>query len=246
MPQRSAQLMGLVRRWIAAGDTGGGSSDTDTEAGAERDRQRGPRMAQKLLSLLVVACAAIGASTASAATYVHGGTTSGNVLAAGTTIGGGIKAGTSAVLTTSIGTITCTGGSAGGTVGASGGTTVSGNLTSLTVNTCTDTIPFITVSDCTKSSSNPVITVDNKGNISIAAGNTIVCRYSGGTCTFTSPTTSAKYASSTATLSLSNIPVTSSTGGLCPSSGSFSGTFGPVTVTSGSYAGSNVVVNGTP
>jgi hypothetical protein len=202
-------------------------------------------MGHRLLSLLVVACAAIGATSASAATYVHGGTTTGNVLAAGTSISGGLKAGTSAVLTTNIGTVTCTSGTAGGTVGASGGTTVSGNLTTLQVSNCTDTIPFITVSDCTNST-NPVITIDSRGNVSIAAGNTIVCRYSGGTCTFTSSTTSAKYDSTTSSLSLSRIPVSSSTGGLCPSSGTFTGTFGPVKVSSGAYAGSNVIVNGTP
>lgn len=176
---------------------------------------------------------------------MHGGTTRGNVLVSGTTITGGLKDGTSAVLTTSIGTVTCTSGSAGGTVGASGGASVAGTLTSLSVGGCTDTIPFITVTDCTNATK-PLITIDSRGNVSIAGGNTIVCRYSGGTCTITSSTTSAKYDSSTSSLTLSRILVSSSTGGLCSSSGTFSGQFGPVTVSSGAYAGSRVVVNGTP
>jgi hypothetical protein len=99
-----------------------------------------------IASLSILAFA--GFSTAASATTIK--TTTNVTVAAGATISGSLKAGTSAVLSSSAGNITCTSSSFGGTIGTNPNTpSVTGSLTSLTFSNCTDTIPFVTVSSVT-------------------------------------------------------------------------------------------------
>jgi hypothetical protein len=100
------------------------------------------------LALLAVLCALATASSASAATYLHSGTTTGNVLPSGTSIKGTLKSATTATLTISSGTVTCTSAEFNATVDGSGGATVLGMVTALKLGpapggsggTCSDTI----------------------------------------------------------------------------------------------------------
>lgn len=96
------------------------------------------------LSILVFA----GFTTAASATTIK--TTAGATVSANATISGSLKVGTSAVLSSGAGNITCTSSSFSGTIGANPNTpSVTGSLTALTFTNCTDTIPFVTVSSVT-------------------------------------------------------------------------------------------------
>jgi hypothetical protein len=214
-------------------------------------------MLRKMAMLAAVAACALatGAASASAATYVHGGTTTGNLLPSGTGIGSGLRSGTNAVLTTSIGTVTCRAANfAGATTSASGGATVTGRLSTssagLAFSTCSDTIPFIDVTSCGQTSgasAGIVATASGSAGGSINLTNvSVTCNLNtGGTCLFTASTANGTYANSDNSATYTSVPVTGS-GTFCPSSGTFSAAFAPVTVTSGAFSGRRVILNTTP
>ncbi|HEV3001523.1 MAG TPA: hypothetical protein VGW75_12350 [Solirubrobacteraceae bacterium] len=140
-----------------------------------------------VVSLSVLAFA--GFTTAASATtirYVTGG-----IVPSGDPITGTLKPGTSAVLSSSAGTITCTTSTFGGSIGTNPDTpSVTGSLTSLTFSNCTDTIPFVTVSTVTTnvSSSTPktaTATYVGVASTFAVAGVTATINFTNGTsCTY--------------------------------------------------------------
>lgn len=121
-----------------------------------------------IASLSILAFA--GFSTAASATTIK--TTAGATVASGSSISGSLKAGTSAVLSSGAGNITCTTSTFGGTIGTNPNTpSVTGSLTSLTFTNCTDTIPFVTVSSVTT-------------NVSAGSPKTATATYNGSSSTF--------------------------------------------------------------
>lgn len=192
------------------------------------------------------ALAVVGAASASAATYVHKTTSTGNVAPSGSAVAG-TQTGT-ALLTSSSGNISCTSGSFSGTVGASGGATVTGSLSALSFSTCTDSIPLITVTGCS------AINTGSTGIVASSSSSTggslnltsvqVQCNFSGGgNCVFSASTANGTYTNSTGNLVYSNVATTSNGFG-CPSTGTFSATYNPVNVTVGGTAG-KVILNNT-
>jgi hypothetical protein len=205
-----------------------------------------------LLSVLAaLGVLSVGAATSSAAAYLHDNVTSGSLLAAGTTIMP--RSSDPAVLTLpGLGTVTCTNNRFDATVGASGGATITGSLQSLTFTTCTDTVPFITVSSCHLVNGTPSLTITatshSGGSINI---NDITVKCNTGStsgCYYTASVANGAANNTGATLTYSNVSVTHTTGSgdlgaLCGSSASFSTTF--TDLTSGG-TGRTVVLNQTP
>ncbi len=140
------------------------------------------------LSILAFA----GLTTAASATtikFVTGGT-----VAVGSGISGSLKAGTSAVLSSSAGNVTCTTSTFNGTLKTNGGATADGELDALTFSNCTDTIPFVTVSTVTTnvsaSSKKPAIStyVGTASTFAVSGVEATITFTSGGTCIY-KPTT---------------------------------------------------------
>ena len=205
------------------------------------------------LGVLAIALAC-GAGAASASTYLHRGTTTGNVLAAGTPVMP--RAGGPATLVLlSVGTIGCTASTGIVTVGPSGGATVAAVGDSLSFSGCTDTIPIIDFSSCTLAGPAPTATVTATG----ATGGTVVFVGTYAFCKVTGAPTGCYYgaigatgtASNTgATLAYNNVSVTHEVppgatgdlGGLCGNTGFFAVTF---TDLAGGSPSATVVLNQT-
>jgi hypothetical protein len=211
-----------------------------------------------LCALAAIGVLGAGAASSSAAVYIHGGTSTGNVLASGTAINGSLASGTRAVLTTSLGTITCSVSPFAGTVGASGGSSLTGSLSNLSFSTCTDTIPFIDVSSCDfyTDTQNPasfsiadssVVESGNSATGTLSTTVTVRCHLSlgAGDCFFRASGVSGVIASAwdssgaatSNSLTYSSVPVTLQTrldgglrnSGFCPSGGTFSARYSPIT-----------------
>ncbi len=204
-----------------------------------------------LAALAALGLLAVGAASSSAASYLHDNVTSGSLLASGTTIMP--RSSDPAVLTLpGFGTVTCTANSFDATVGASGGATISGTLHSLTFNTCTDTIPIITISSCHLVNGTPSLTITatshSGGTININ-DITVKCNAGGNNgCYYTAATAVGNANNTGATLAYTNVNVTHTTGSgdlgaLCGNSATFSTTF--TDLTSGG-TGRTVVLNQTP
>ena len=203
-----------------------------------------------LSALAALGLLAVGAASSSAASYLHDNTTTGSLLASGTTIMP--RSSDPAVLTLpGFGVVTCTNNTFDATVGASGGATITGTLHSLTFNTCTDTIPIITISSCHLASGTPSLTItatSHAGGTININDITVFCNAGGGNgCYYTAATAVGNANNTGAALSYSNVGVTHTTGSgdlgaLCGNTASFSTTF--TDLTSGS-TGRTVVLNTT-
>jgi hypothetical protein len=214
-------------------------------------------------SLAVMAVVGM-AAAASASVYIHGGQSSGNLLATGDRIGTSTLSG-NAVLTTGIGTVTCTTSAFEGTLTSTNpATQLAGTLQNLSfgspsTSNCTDTIPLINVHDCAyyTDASNPASFTTNTTGTVLNTTVTVKCALStGGNCYFrangVAGNLSYSPASGTTTsnsLSYSNVPVsqasTPSSSFGCPSSGTFSATYTNIKATSGTYSGRLIAVNTT-
>jgi len=217
-----------------------------------------------LASLAALAAVGLGASSASASVYAHGGNSSGNLLATGDTLGTSTLSG-NAVLTTGIGTVTCTTSAFSGTLtSANPAAALSGTLQNLSfgspsTSACTDTIPLINVHDCayyTDASNSASFSTNATGTV-LNTTVTVKCALStGGNCYFRasgvpgalsySPTSGVTTSNQ---LQYSSVSVTqasspSSSFG-CPSSGTFSATYTNIKATSGTQNGKLVAINTT-
>ncbi|HEV3001522.1 MAG TPA: hypothetical protein VGW75_12345 [Solirubrobacteraceae bacterium] len=197
-----------------------------------------------IASLSILAFA--GFSTAASATtikYLTGGT-----VPSSNPITGQLKAGTSAVLSSSAGNITCTTSTFGGSLGTNPAVgPVTGSLTSLTFSNCTDTIPFVTVSTVTTNvgagASAKTATAAYVGSASTFAVAGVVATItftSGSWCTY-APTTDPATATHDSTTSPWNneyrfnaVPLTR-TGGttICSSTATWSSTYVAASVSVG-------------
>jgi hypothetical protein len=209
-----------------------------------------------LASLCAMGLLGIAASSASAASYLHNGTTTGNVMAAGTAISP-TSSNTAVLSIPGLGSVSCTSNSFSGTVGASGGASITGSLSSLTFNTCTDTIPLITITNCNAVSPFPSISGVATGSTggTLTLTNTYVrCNVSGGTsgCYYLASTAAGTYTNTGGTLAYNNVSVshtvpaggTGDLGSLCgTSNGTFSVTYSGVKNTATSAA---AILNTTP
>jgi hypothetical protein len=204
-----------------------------------------------LSALAALGLLAIGAASSSAASYLHDNVTSGSLLASGTTVMP--RSSDPAVLTLpGFGTVTCTNNTFDATVGVSGGATIGGTLDSLTFNTCTDTIPIITISSCHLVNGTPSLTITatshNGGTIAIN-DITVKCNAGGNNgCYYTAPVASGAANNTGASLTYTNVNVTHTTGSgdlgaVCGNSATFSTTFTDLT---SAGTGRTVVLNQTP
>jgi hypothetical protein len=207
-----------------------------------------------LASLCALGIFGVAAGSASAASYLHDSVT-GTVLSAGTTIAPG-SSGNATLTVTGLGTVTCTNNTFSGTVGASGGATITGSIDSLTFNSCTDTIPVITISNCNVVSPLPSVVATASGSTggSLNLSNTYVrCNVSGSTagCYYLATTANGTVNNTGSTLAYSNVAVSHSvpTGGsgdlgaLCGSGATFSVQYNDVQTPSN---GHDVILNTTP
>jgi hypothetical protein len=95
-----------------------------------------------LAVLCTLAVAGIGATSASASSYLHGGgVTTAKLLATGTNISGTVQPGAAALFQSNLGSITCTTGSSSTTVGSSGGASISASQTAVSFGSCSSTWP---------------------------------------------------------------------------------------------------------
>jgi hypothetical protein len=174
-------------------------------------------MAIRKLALLASSCVfglvGAGAGSASAATYVHGGTTSGNLLPAASTILN--RSSDTATLTLNgTGELSCTVTTGFATVGASGGATVSATGNSLTFTSCTDTIPVINIQSCHLAATTlptAVVTATSHNGGTVVFSNTFVrCVAAGSTsgCYYKATTASGTASNTGATLSYASVGVT--------------------------------------
>lgn len=197
-----------------------------------------------VLAAALCALAVVGAGSASAATYMHGGTATGNVLAAGTSIQGTQNG--NALFTSSSGNITCATGGFTADVGASGGATVTATLTSFTIGPCTDSMPLIEITGCAG------VNLANTGMVASSASTTggmmnltnlvFYCSFrGGGGCTWSATSMYGSYTNVTGNLAYSNVALTASEFG-CPSTATFSVMYNPV----GTAGGAKLYLNNAP
>jgi hypothetical protein len=157
-----------------------------------------------LLAATALATLAV-ASSASAASYFHAGTATGNVLPNGTVVQGSKAAGGFSLIVTGFGTISCPAQTITYTAGASGGATIGVSLTTWASTGCTDTLPVINVTACNGSGLPLAGTATGTG----AAGGTIAftnlivkCTLNGLAtfCYYRVPTATGTYTNTNATL----------------------------------------------
>jgi hypothetical protein len=173
----------------------------------------------------------ISATSAQAASYLHGGSSPGNVLPSGSGITN-TDSGPATLALTGLGEVQCTNNKFTATVGASGGATISGSLTSLTFATCTDTLPVITITSCSVVSPLPTITITASGSSggTFAFANTFTrCPIAGSTsaCYYKANIATGSYANASGDLTFSNVSIahtapsgtTNDLGAACGSSG---------------------------
>ncbi|HMJ32588.1 MAG TPA: hypothetical protein VK501_01625 [Baekduia sp.] len=217
-----------------------------------------------LAALAALGAIGVGANSASASVYAHGGNSTGNLLSTGNTLGTSTLSG-NAVLTTSAGTVTCTTSAFSGTLtSANPATNLSGTLQNLSfgspsTSACSDSIPFINVHDCAfySDANNSASFSTNTTGTVLNTTVTVKCALStGGNCYFRASavpgTLSYSPASGTTTsnsLSYSSVAVSqaaspSSSFG-CSSSGTFSATYTSIRATSGTYNGQLIAFNTT-
>ncbi|HEX2086296.1 MAG TPA: hypothetical protein VHF89_11485 [Solirubrobacteraceae bacterium] len=177
-----------------------------------------------------------GVATAASATTIE--YTSGGTVASGSAISGSLKSGTVAHLEGgSAGDIDCSASAFGGTLGTNPFTpSVTGSLTSLTFSSCTDTIPFVTVSSVTtnvgtgvnaKTATATWVAPGTNSTFAIAGVEVTVTFSSGSTCIYqpTGATATAKHNSNTTPKNneyhFDDVPVTKIGGtfGFCPTNG---------------------------
>ena len=215
-------------------------------------------MSIRKLILLAATCALslLGATAggASASTFAHAGTTTGNILAAGTSV----MPRSSDVFTASfsgLGSVTCASGTGSATVGASGGATITAAGDSVTFTSCTDTIPVITITGCHLVAPLPTATVTATSSAggTVSFTNTFVrCNVAGGTsgCYYSAPTATGTAVNTNAALTYSGVSIlhtvpaggSGDLGSLCGTSGTFGGSF--TDLTSGATS-TTVVLNQT-
>lgn len=168
-------------------------------------------MLKRKTALATAACAiaasALGTSSASATTVENAG----GALAAGTSVGNNASD-PSTLHLTGLGGITCTITTANFTVGASGGATVSATMDTLTFQSCTDTIPVITISSCHLVTPLPTGHITGIGSTggTVELSNTYVrCNVSGGTsgCYYFAQTASGAATNAAHTLAYSGVAV---------------------------------------
>jgi hypothetical protein len=224
-------------------------------------------LTKKLAALAAIgtfALCAIGASSASAASYLHGANAAtGKLLVNGTTLAGTLKAGTTATYVTGLGTITCSAGSIGATVGASGGASVSSTLTGFTLSSCTGW-PGFPVDTCKQvgTAATPSITASGAAGGSVTTSNLLTfCHYTGsGTpgfgCYFKATSAVGNYVNNAAggNLTYTNVAFApqgytapfpagggSHLGVGCSGGGTFNAQFSGISATSGAFTGSAVL-----
>jgi hypothetical protein len=210
------------------------------------------RHLHRLVAVLFGALA-LTAGSAHAASYVHAGTASGNVLAAGTTVAPGAS-GSMTFAMSGWGSVSC---AASGdlTVGASGGATVAATVDALDWTGCTDTIPSITYTSCAVASPLPtasLLAAGSAGGTLSLSGWYMRCGISGTTrgCYYYAALANGTYTNATAAAVWTGVSLlhtvpsgsTDDLGALCgPGSGSLSQTWNDV-----SASGATLVLNGTP
>ena len=151
-------------------------------------------------ALLLAAVAFAGLAPAASATTMK--TLAGATVASGSSVSGSLKPGTSWRLDGGAsGSVTCGGSSLGGTLGTNPATpSVSASLTSLTMMSCTDTFPFVTVSSVAMSASGASFTHAGSASTLAANGLSITVTFStAATCIYapTSPPATAQHDSTT-------------------------------------------------
>ena len=203
-----------------------------------------------LSALAALGLLVVGAASSSAASYLHDNATTGSLLPAGTTITPRSSDPATWVFP-GFGTVTCTNNTFDATVGASGGATITGTLHSLTLSSCTDTIPVLTISSCHLVNGGVSLTItahSHAGGTFSSNGITVFCSVNGANgCYYTAATVLGGAANTGARLTYSNVSFVHSTGSgdlgaLCGNSASFSTTFTDLTSDS---TGRTVVLNTT-
>jgi hypothetical protein len=205
------------------------------------------------LGALLAGLLALGAGPADAASYVHAGTATGNVLAAGTAFQP--TSGSMTFSQSSFGTISCS--STGGlTAGVSGGSSIAVTVDSLEWPSCTDTIPSLTFTSCSGASSLPTASLTAAGG----AGGTLLlsnvylrCALSGTTraCYYHATVANGTYTNATGGVSWTGVSLahgapagtTDDLGSLCGAAGSMNQSWSGVTV---GTTGATLVLNDTP
>jgi hypothetical protein len=198
-----------------------------------------------------------GTSSASAASYLHNGTTTGSLLSAGTALMS--QSGGSASFSGDIRPWSCTTATIGATAGASGGATVTGTVDSITFSSChTPGTTLYAITTCHTISPLPTVTFTATGE----AGGTatldglwfkcgIVSFPSPYGCYYRAATAAGTYGNTSGTLTYSGVSLlhtapsgaTDDPGGLvCSNSGSFSMSFNDLVVSS---SGTTVRLNTT-
>jgi hypothetical protein len=204
-----------------------------------------------LAGLTLAVCAPAGHG----ATYLHNGTTAGNLLPAGTAVSSGGN-GPAVITLSGLGTIDCTNNSFIGTVSASGGATAGGTLNALSFTSCTDTLPVITITGCNGVSPAPTVTITatNHNGGSWAWGNLFFrCNVAMSTrkCYYKASTAAGSFVNSGAGLSFSGVAIAHNApsgtsddlGAGCGSIGFLDATFRDVRATT---SGTTVLLNQTP
>ena len=212
-------------------------------------------------ALLVLAAAPVSASAANV--WAHQGTTTGNVLGVNTIVTGSLKASTAGVVITTSGSVTCRASSLEATVGASNMATIGINVSTLSLTSCTDTLPLITVTRCdvyvdannslSVATGTTATTVGTTTSIPVPSSMTLKCPVGGladpcywrmanqsGTATYTDNGAGTITAGE---LSYPNLPIAkaaspTSNGG-CPNTGTFGVTWAPFKVDGGTFVGFN-------
>jgi hypothetical protein len=190
-------------------------------------------MSIRKLALVVATAAAallsVGLGSASATTLRTdpGGQpfATGNVTVTNTSSG-------TATLTTSLGNLDCTNTKFVADINNNHAETLTGSLTQLTFTSCTDTIPFLTISSCHQHGPNPDVRVTstgaNTGSVNLSDVGVRCIFTTGGACYFTAATANGVANNSASTISYTNVAASGITGtsdnlgALCPSSGTFS------------------------
>jgi hypothetical protein len=199
-----------------------------------------------LVGLVFAAVFAAAPGSAAGATYLHGGTSTGNLLASGTAISSPLQAGTTATWTVPPGSYGCSESTYAATVGPSGGATVSAATTSWTFSSCWETIAGVTLTGCEAPTPLTAAIAASASTVSFTWPSLVIdCHWDASVCRSTTTNAVASYAS--AALALSNLTaVLTGWGVWCGMTGTFNARYLPLKVTSGPYTGTNVVVNTTP
>ena len=189
-------------------------------------------MSIRKLALLVATAAlgllAVGFASASATTL--NGDPGNTPLATGNVTITNTSSGTS-TLTTSLGNLSCTNTRFEATINNNHAATLTGSLNQLTFTSCTDTIPFLTITSCHQHGATPGVRITattTGGSVNLTDVGVRCIFSSGGACYFTAATANGVANNSASTISYTNVQAAGITGtadnlgSLCPSSGTFS------------------------